>query len=575
METLTLLFPSVDEIILREAYSSSKEDLDTTISNLEAQDYVIDFSKIESRSKNGSHSCPVVIQDDEISQSAIIIDEPETSGKRPRKREIPSKLQSLSELFPTAARDVLKSCLERAGGDVESAAEHYLNTSCGDVEEDEHEIMVSSRPISLAPSAAPPKMPERGHTFGTASKVPKHHAPPSKRLRKSHQVDVVPAAASKSRIRVPRPFANAEDVWRSVDLTRPAQSFLSQSSPADALNNLKSRLGSDVLSATCFAQMLAREQAHYDGYVVLYHSYSFAAPLYEVQAVIARALFDLPADFAPLPRLLFRPYDSRPSLDLLMADFSTMSGQDHNPAFRAVALSASCSLLGLQSEAPPPDFFRNGYSCSDLSFRSSLEAVLSECGLDTDAVHRVADDVAAVAHRHGLPGEYQRGAGPRHYVSVSSAAAASSSPPGQLLQIFVRRDLIDSLGYRAIPMGTPAGDIVPLSAHLRGEAIGSCPSGSGRSAAAASSAATAGAATAAAAVARCSGQARLFAHPAVLTDPQRCILYNYRAAPGWNGPGDSAGTRAALIADLELALAPLLGCPAALQRALRGVQARD
>ena len=570
METLTLLFRSVDEIILREAYSSSKEDLDTTISNLEAQDYVIDFSKIESRSKNGSHSCPVVIQDDEISQSAIIIDEPETSGKRARKREIPSELQSLSELFPTAARDVLKSCLERAGGDVESAAEHYLNTSCGDVEEDEHEIMVSSRPISLAPSAAPPKMPERGHTFGTASKVPKHHAPPSKRLRKSHQVDVVPAAASKSRIREPRPFANAEDVWRSVDLTRPAQSFLSQSSPADALNNLKSRLGSDVLSATCFAQMLAREQAHYDGYVVLYHSYSFAAPLYEVQAVIARALFALPADSAPLPRLLFRPYDSRPSLDLLMADFSTMSGQDHNPAFRAVALSASCSLLGLQSEAPPPDFFRNGYSCSDLSFRSSLEAVLSECGLDTDAVHRIADDVAAVAHRHGLPGEYQRGAGPRRNVSV---AAASRSPPGQLLQIFVRRDLIDSLGYRAMPMGTPVGDIVPLSAHLRGEVINSCPSGS--AAAAAASATTAAAATAAAAEPRCSGQVRLFAHPAVLTDPQRCILYNYRAAPGWNGPGDSDGTRAALIADLELALAPLLGCPAALQRALRGVQARD
>ena len=63
------------------------------------------------------------------------------------------------------------------------------------------------------------------------------------------------------------------------------------------------------------------------------------------------------------------------------------------------------------------------------------------------------------------------------------------------------------------------------------------------------------------------GQTQLFAHPAVLTDPRRCRLYNYRAAPGWDGPCDGAGTRAALLADLERALALALGCPEALRRA--------
>merc|ERR1719436_475387 len=52
-----------------------------------------------------------------------------------------------------------------------------------------------------------------------------------------------------------------------------------------------------------FATMLSREQELHDDFVCFYHSYSFVALLYEVHSVVARKVFGLPADFAPLPRL--------------------------------------------------------------------------------------------------------------------------------------------------------------------------------------------------------------------------------------------------------------------------------
>ena len=123
--------------------------------------------------------------------------------------------------------------------------------------------------------------------------------------------------------------------------------------------------------------MLAREQQHHGDFICFYHSYSFAALLYECQSEIARTVYGLPSDFAPLPRLLHEPYHTCPTMHDLKHTFQNgMSGQDHHPAFRAVAISASCSLNAFGSEAPPLNCFQHGYSCSDLSFRGLLDNLL-------------------------------------------------------------------------------------------------------------------------------------------------------------------------------------------------------
>jgi hypothetical protein len=577
MEQLECIFPSVDRSLLLDAFESSAQCVDRTVCLLNDMGFSSEYSQtgpdkkcIDKKRHKGEATEEVCCLDEDgfesysistisVGRSSLLQGPISDAEKQAAKQTGNSltvadeDLHKLKTIFPQVSSSLLKMLLDEAGGDLEAATSTILLTPMRDEVAGEAEKSFHRKDIDRV---------------GVISEADMH------RTSSRRDAGLMAAVRPSKRPRRATPDQSAIAQMRAIDLSLPAQSFLCGLNPAAVVESLRAALGDDAVSAACFAQMLAREQVHFADYAVLYHSYSLAAPLYEVQSVLARALFDLPAHFAPLPRLLARPYDARPSLDLLMADFRGMAGQDHSPEFRAVAISASCSLLGTGSEAPPPAVFRAGYSCSDLSFRAALEGVLRECGLDPAAVARVADDVAATAHRHGLPGEY--GGGGRAGGAGYGANPQGASPPGQLLQIFVRRNLIDSLAYRALPMGVPAGDHAPLSVHLLGEvsdgtnlqAAAVFQSGRGRTAVPIGGIAEHSWTT------PCGGQARLFAHPAVLTDPQKCCLYNYRAAPAWNGPGDGPGTRAAFVADLERALAPVLGCPVALRRALAGVQAR-
>merc|ERR1719163_477993 len=61
-----------------------------------------------------------------------------------------------------------------------------------------------------------------------------------------------------------------------------------------------------------FREMLARERALCGEWVAFYHSYNSPALVYEVQAAVARVLFNFGARHGVLPRLLKKPFDKIP-----------------------------------------------------------------------------------------------------------------------------------------------------------------------------------------------------------------------------------------------------------------------
>merc|ERR1712166_1084154 len=137
---------------------------------------------------------------------------------------------------------------------------------------------------------------------------------------------------------------------------------------------------------------IEREQQLCKDYVCFYHSYNYAALLYEVQASIARELYDLDTGFAPLTRLLKGPYNKQPSLSSLMQEFGKMAKQDHDPKFRALAICTSLSLSGEQTEAPPMACFNHGYNGGEPpNYRILMSALLTELGANQETCEHLLD----------------------------------------------------------------------------------------------------------------------------------------------------------------------------------------
>eukprot|EP00047_Mylnosiga_fluctuans_P014185 m.36148 g.36148 ORF g.36148 m.36148 type:complete len:704 (-) comp5375_c0_seq2:2188-4299(-) len=481
----------------------------------------------------------------------------------------------LHHMFPHATRDVLQRCLERTEGSIDEAAAAFMQmeedekmavaAAAGDTEpEDEgDEGPADDDDVEDDPGDSHPRFYSRlgrGRAFGLG----RGRAAPA------------PARAT----RVPSaPAITLED--------KPAQSLLCMRTLALAESQLAMAVrgaggaerGVQDHLAWVFRRMLQREQEHFKDYVVFYHSYSYAAILYEVQAAVARALYDLEPTFAPLPRLLKKPFDSSPALDILMAEFKRMSGQDHNPAFRAVAISVSNSLFGFGSEAPPISCFRGGYSCTDLSFRQALLNILTSCGLPAAMLTDVADNVVRVAKEFGMGGNYAplpterssasggggrgRGHG-RKFARYDPGPAHGYAPPlpnqGHMLQIFVHKDTVDHVAYQSHAMGVPVETTEPLSSFLRNaDPRPDRRGGMGG--------------LAAGVTAACNGQARVFMHPSVFTDPKRALLYHYCANDELMHDGPKS--RAAFLQRLDQALSPIVGSVDGLHRAHLGVEGRD
>lgn len=129
----------------------------------------------------------------------------------------------------------------------------------------------------------------------------------------------------------------------------------------------------------CFLSMVRREQEFSD-HVVFYHKYNASSLLYEVQAELVRTLLSLPNDTAPLCRLLQSPFKKIPHMDYLLKLFPGLLLQDCDPDYQAVAICATVSLFGGNSEAPPLSTFAAGYCANTGVLYRVLSSLLTELG---------------------------------------------------------------------------------------------------------------------------------------------------------------------------------------------------
>ena len=206
----------------------------------------------------------------------------------------------------------------------------------------------------------------------------------------------------------------------------------------------------------CFDKMLAREKQLCGEWAVFYHSYSYAALLYEVQAAVAAVLFRFKSTFATLPRLLKEPFNDIPDAPALQAAFQKFKDRDHNTKFRAVGISGTSSLLAADSEAPPKTCFLHGYSCTDVSFVGVLENLLVSCGVPARMKTELAAKIIQVSEKHGLD------------CSQFKGKRCASGRAGHMLQIFIKRSLVDRYAYAALPYGVTDTTRPVLSTYLEG-----------------------------------------------------------------------------------------------------------
>lgn len=207
----------------------------------------------------------------------------------------------------------------------------------------------------------------------------------------------------------------------------------------------------------CFDEMLKNEKEFCGEWAVFYHSYSCAAILYEIQAAVASVLFRFRAEFAGLPRILSHGFKHIPDAVRMLEEFPKWKDQDHNPAFKAVGLCGTSSLLAPDDEAPAKSVFLMGYSVGDL--KGVMEKLLESCGVPKPKVKDTASKILAAAGKHGLD-----------TCGIPGGKKCKSGRSGHMLQIFLRRELIDKYVYPAFPYGVPDKKRnLPFSKYLQGD----------------------------------------------------------------------------------------------------------
>eukprot|EP00440_Ansanella_granifera_P023763 gb/GFBE01025808.1/.p1 GENE.gb/GFBE01025808.1/~~gb/GFBE01025808.1/.p1 ORF type:complete len:497 (+),score=116.03 gb/GFBE01025808.1/:1-1491(+) len=204
----------------------------------------------------------------------------------------------------------------------------------------------------------------------------------------------------------------------------------------------------------CFANFEANEARLCGEWAVFYHSYSFAALIYEVHAAVGSVLFRFRSQYATLPRILVHEFNETPDAPSLVKRFNSefaTNKRDHHPDFRRVGLSVMCSLASTGPEACVAMVFIAGYSCKDLSFRGVLENLLESCYVPKAKVKKLADEIIAMSEKHGLD------------VSQFGGKACQSGKAGHLMQLFIKRHLVDKLVYAAKPYGPVDEERMPIS----------------------------------------------------------------------------------------------------------------
>lgn len=270
-----------------------------------------------------------------------------------------------------------------------------------------------------------------------------------------------------------------------------------------------------------FEELLQREAKMAGEWAVFYHLYNTPALVYEVQAAIASVLFRFGSGFGSLPRLLKRPFLRLPDAAAVVGAFPRWPEKDHSEEFKSVGICCTTSLVAQDPEATPTEFFLNGYGVMTVGIEV-LEKLLRDCGagLDGGDVPRLARRVMELARKHELP------------------QVTGRDPEGHLLQIFVRRGLVDRFAYASLPHGTPDEARDPLSRHM----------------------ATTG---------PIGGQARLVVNPSAFMRASSVRMFACSASKEFHL------ARPAFQRELVGLLSPVLGSTAVRERAVRGIYAGE
>lgn len=298
----------------------------------------------------------------------------------------------------------------------------------------------SKRPTSEVRSAGPPE-----HGAGPDSAAG--------RMQEMQQVDN--ALSPKRHDATPKRHSARMHVDTQTQLQ-----YGPQSKRGQAVQYQLSVLSNNEHAKICFEEFALNEEKYCGEWAVFYHSYSYSALLYELQAAVGAVLFRFRSQYAPLPRILVREFEDTPDAPSLIRKFNTKfykDQKDHHPEYRAVGLSVMCSLVALGPEASPPVAFNSGYSQRDLKFRSVLEDFLKSCEVDKLRIKRLADEIIELSQRHGLD------------VSQFGGQPCKSGKAGHLLQIFMRRDILDQYTYAAQPWGAEDKERMPISQWLNAD----------------------------------------------------------------------------------------------------------
>lgn len=184
-----------------------------------------------------------------------------------------------------------------------------------------------------------------------------------------------------------------------------------------------------------------RERSLAGDWAVFYHSYNSPALVYEVQAAVAKVLFRFNSAYGSLPRLLKKPFESLPDAPAVLKAFPSFGRlRDGSERFKRVGICCTTSLVSIDDEATPTECFLEGYAASEVGIEV-VEKLLSDCGAGLSGKHcvsKLAQAVMKLAFEYRLP-----------------QATGASETPGHLLQIFIRRSLVEKWTYASYPYGVP------------------------------------------------------------------------------------------------------------------------
>ena len=208
---------------------------------------------------------------------------------------------------------------------------------------------------------------------------------------------------------------------------------------------------------------------------------------------MAAVLFRFRSKYAALPRLFRGCFADLPDAPAVLKEFPSWPDMDGSDRFKSVGICATVSLLAHDSEAPATQVFLQGYSVGTLS-TAIIDAMLRECGNDELTAakrNELTKKIVALAEKYGLD------------VSAFGGKTSASGRTGHLLQIFLKRNLVDKYAYAALPYGVHDTTRPPLQRYLGQDDV-------------------------------LKGQARIVVHPSAFLKSSKVRMYTYSADKQFN-----------------------------------------